>query len=64
MANELNRGWGWPGNSRKAHYFRAGDSVSACARWMFTGPREPVGESSKDDCATCTRELAKDDGAA
>ena len=47
-------GWGWPLNSRKAHYFREGRSL--CHKWMFLGePTENQGERSPDDCKACSR---------
>lgn len=52
-------GWGWPGASRKAHYFN--DSVySLCGKWMYSGAlTENQAGTSPDDCAACTRALAK-----
>lgn len=53
------KGWGWPGAAKKAHYFN--DSArSLCGRWLYTGPltRNQTG-SSPDDCAACTKELAR-----
>lgn len=52
-------GWGWPLNSRKAHYFDAGDLISACGRWMYAGrlPDQGGGSRSPDDCAACWKAL-------
>lgn len=52
------RGWGWPMNSRKAHYFEAGRSL--CGRWMFWG-RDLLDDvaRSPDDCAACWKALVK-----
>jgi hypothetical protein len=50
-------GWGWPLNSRKAHYFGAGSITSLCNGWMYTGPREPAEYKSPDDCAACSKAL-------
>ena len=58
MVNEtepLKEGWGFPLNSRKAHYFL--DSRSLCMRWLFFGKLEPADKSSPDDCKTCTKKL-------
>lgn len=55
----LPAGWGFPGASRKAHYFKAGQAFSLCSKWMYTGPRETEVVASPDDCAICTRSLAK-----
>lgn len=53
-------GWGFPGASRKAHYFLAGDLNSLCGRWAFSGERTPAdGSASPDDCAECSRRLAR-----
>ena len=52
------KGWGWPGASRKAHYFIG--AMSLCRKWMYTGPLTAnQGASSPDDCAACTKLLAK-----
>lgn len=58
-ASRQTSGWGWPGLSRKAHYFHNND-ISLCGKWMFTGER--VGSMEKagpDDCAECKRRVAK-----
>lgn len=53
---ELAEGWGWPGNSRKPHYFKAGEATSVCGKWMFTGQRDPdAGKPGRDDCTACSR---------
>lgn len=51
-------GWGFTGASRKAHYFRGGDSL--CGKYGFRSPRaphEPDTGPSSDDCAPCRRAL-------
>lgn len=59
MAAELPDGWGFPGNSRKCHYFRG--LTSLCGKWGFyMGQREPDEGKSKDDCAACRRALDKE----
>lgn len=52
-------GWGWPGNSKKAHYFREGSISSICGKWAYTGERESGNDSSLDNCADCKRRLEK-----
>jgi len=55
--SEEREGWGWPGSSRKAHYFKG--STSICGKWMYTGLLEQSqGGSSPDDCVVCTRKRA------
>jgi hypothetical protein len=59
---KIDRGWGFPGASRKAHYFVNG--MALCGKWMYTGHLEAdQGKSSPDDCAACRRALAKAAGA-
>ncbi len=51
-------GWGFPPNSRKAHYFV--NSKSLCGKWLWLSNKlDPAGETSPDDCALCTRRLKK-----
>lgn len=52
-------GWGWPGNSRKAHYFEKGETVSICSRMMYAGERETGANQSPDNCAECKRRYQK-----
>jgi hypothetical protein len=57
-----NDGWGWPLNSRKAHYFV--DSRSLCRNWMFFGSNrtqnQRMGEEpGEDDCKACFRAAKK-----
>lgn len=57
-AGDGHDGWGWGPNSRKAHYFTGG--LSLCRRWGYVGPLTQNQEGSRpDDCAECTRRLAK-----
>lgn len=42
-------GWGWPLNSRKAHYFTA-DNRSLCGGWFFLGPLSDDNHDSPDNC--------------
>lgn len=54
---KIKSGWGWPLNSKKAHYF-ADSITSLCRRWMYSGPRELPTHASPDDCAACVKALA------
>lgn len=56
---DMARGWGWPVNSKKAHYFRSGSERSLCGQWAFWGQREDDSHSSPDNCAECKRRRAK-----
>lgn len=53
MTNQ--EGWGYPANSRKAHYFVA--SRSLCLRWVFMGHLDEGNDASADNCAVCKRRL-------
>lgn len=52
---ELIEGWGFPMNSKKAHFFLKGESISICGRMMYTGERENDKHDSPDNCAECKR---------
>ena len=55
---EIKEGWGFPGTSRKAHYFV--DMTALCKKWGFyNGPLEQGNDSSPDNCAACMKALAK-----
>lgn len=55
---ESRRGWFWPLNSRKAHYFVGG--ISLCRRMMcFSNDLDDSGATGPDDCAACSKALAK-----
>jgi hypothetical protein len=41
----IKRGWGWPTNSKKAHYFFDGRSL--CGKWGFFGDVDDADGSSK-----------------
>jgi hypothetical protein len=47
------KGWGFPANARKAHYFV--DGISLCRNWMFFGHADDTNHDSIDNCATCKR---------
>lgn len=51
----MKKGWGWPSNSKKAHYFVNGRAL--CGKWMFFGTVDDANAGSKggDDCATCRK---------
>lgn len=51
------KGWGFPLNSRKAHYFI--DGISLCRSWMFFGLADDTNHDSADNCLTCKRLLLK-----
>lgn len=55
----LTEGWGWPGNSRKAHYFKMGEATSVCSRWLYGGSRTAGDFKSPDDCAPCRKWVDK-----
>lgn len=48
-------GWGSPERARKAHYFRAGECVSLCGNWLFTGVRFDTDHENKDNCKVCMK---------
>jgi hypothetical protein len=58
--NKLKAGWGWPANSRKAHYFNDSELTSLCGKWMYAGFRDEEDFESSDDCALCRRKLDKE----
>jgi len=50
--------WKWPMNSRKAHWYRDGESRSACRSWLYTGRAldtqdSPEDKPGSDECAAC-----------
>lgn len=57
MSKKRSEGWGFPAQSKKAHYFVGG--ISLCRKWAFSGNLEAAGEQSPDDCAACALALAK-----
>lgn len=52
-------GWGYPLNSRKAHYFTTGEIISICRKMMYSGPRQDDNHNSPDNCAECKRKQKK-----
>ena len=57
MSGELGPGWGFPGSSRKAHYFPADDpTMSLCRKWGFyMGERYDDKHDHSENCAECVR---------
>ncbi len=53
------RGWAWPDNSRKAHFFINGDAL--CGKWLFFGDVDGsnIESVSVDDCAKCRKKLTE-----
>lgn len=49
------QGWGFPLNSRKAHYFKAGSATSICRKWLYFGDRQDDKHASPDNCVECKR---------
>jgi len=57
---ELNEGWGYPINSRKAHYFV--DTMSLCRQYGFYRADLAQGDdNSPDTCLKCMKIKAKRD---
>jgi hypothetical protein len=52
----VRRGWGWPLNSKKAHYFIGAESL--CRRWLYGGELEEGNDNSPDNCRACAKKLA------
>lgn len=62
-AKEGKEGWGFPGQSRKAHYFV--DGTALCRKWGFyRGPVDQGNDDSPDNCSACMKALAKKKGTA
>ncbi|MCX9083198.1 MAG: hypothetical protein OIN87_00165 [Candidatus Methanoperedens sp.] len=53
--NKPRKGWGFPLNSKKAHYFVDGRSL--CGKWMFFGVLEQGNDNSLDNCTACKKAL-------
>ena len=53
---KADRGWGFPLNSKKAHYFIAGHAM--CGGWMFFGALENDAHDSIDNCKACMKKRA------
>ena len=49
-------GWGFPGLSKRWHFFANG--ISLCGKWMLGGPMQPDNNSThRDDCKECRKKL-------
>lgn len=58
VTSEMKEGWGFPANSRKAHYFV--DMMALCRKYGFyRGTLEQGNDESPDNCAECKRLLSK-----
>jgi len=55
--NKPRKGWGFPLNSKRAHYFVDGRSL--CGKWMFFGDLEDFNDDSSDNCTACKKALKK-----
>ena len=55
---KIEKGWGWPGASKKAHYFNQ-NVMSLCGGWMFTGELEDSEHQSPDNCKSCMKKRDK-----
>ena len=57
------RGWGWPMDAKKAHYFIfASDRTwnsSLCGGWAYGGNLEDSNDDSPDNCKECLKKLQK-----
>ena len=51
------KGWGWPMNSKKAHYFVSIRSL--CMRWMYSGKLTDDIHDSPDNCKACMKKREK-----
>ena len=50
-------GWGYPIMAKKGHYFKAGEVISICGKWMYAGERH---QSARNlHCAVCKKKLEK-----
>jgi hypothetical protein len=53
---KIEEGWGWPGNSVKAHFFVG--SRSLCGKWLFMGElTADTGGETHDDCKACAKKM-------
>jgi hypothetical protein len=52
------KGWGFPGLSKKAHYFD-NDAICLCRKWMFTGELDDKFHDHPDNCKECVRRRLK-----
>jgi len=59
MTEKVSKGWGWPSNSKKAHYFPENSIMSLCGKWLYKGKVEEGSDDSNDNCTTCKKALQK-----
>jgi len=58
VTTETKKGWGFPSNSKKAHYFVNG--MSLCHKYGFyRGDLEDFNDESNDNCTACKKALLK-----
>jgi len=57
--SDLKQGWGFPINSRKAHYFKEHEIISICGKMMYSGERFDDKHDSPDNCAACMKRRNK-----
>lgn len=57
MPESSKRGWGWPDNSPKSHYFVGGRSL--CCRWAYFGMIEDDRHDHPNNCKLCQKKLQK-----
>lgn len=58
MSEKQKKGWGFPGLSRKAHYFD-NDAICLCEKWMFIGDLYDDKHDNPDNCKTCMKKRDK-----
>ncbi len=58
VSSKLTEGWGWPLNSKKAHYFVGGRAL--CMKWLFFGDCQMGNDNSPDNCKACVKRLEKE----
>ena len=51
------QGWGYPANSRKAHYFVKNRSL--CGKMLYFGDLEDSNDDSSDNCTSCKKAVKK-----
>ncbi|ATE85681.1 hypothetical protein KGB36_gp71 [Shigella phage Sf11 SMD-2017] len=58
--DKLIAGWGGPLLAKKVHYFRDGEIISECGKWMFGGGREDISAWKPDAvCKQCLKKHEK-----
>lgn len=53
----IERGWGFPWNARKAHYFNG--AVSLCGKWMYTAEGNDALYDHGDYCTECMKKYER-----